>query len=159
MKLWKSKKPIVGCVPGKSAALKQDQQQQQQQQQQDSFNGHHHPPTDTALAPMLSGKCLEGFSIFPRFSNILSPAHSLPIPAIVSRIENLPKAPNMCAPIFRFSDFPLFPAHSGLSHFRPRCLRTALKCPTLDIDLYTNIRRRICIFISKYRLAGALLKI
>ncbi|XP_016931749.2 glutamate receptor-interacting protein 1 isoform X1 [Drosophila suzukii] len=54
MKLWKSKKPIVGCVPGKSAALKQDQQQQQQQQQQDSFNGHHHPPTDTALAPMLS---------------------------------------------------------------------------------------------------------
>ncbi|XP_017009301.2 glutamate receptor-interacting protein 1 isoform X2 [Drosophila takahashii] len=59
MKLWKSKKPIVGCVPGKSAALKQDQQQQQQQQQQQeshnsSFNGHHHPPTDTALAPMLS---------------------------------------------------------------------------------------------------------
>ncbi|XP_017064145.1 glutamate receptor-interacting protein 1 isoform X2 [Drosophila eugracilis] len=59
MKLWKSKKPIVGCVPGKSASLKQDQQQQQQQQQQqethnNSFNGHCHPPTDTALAPMLS---------------------------------------------------------------------------------------------------------
>ncbi|EDX17209.1 glutamate receptor-interacting protein 2 isoform X1 [Drosophila simulans] len=57
MKLWKSKKPIGGCVPGKSAALKQDQQQQQQQQQDshnNSFNGHHHPPTDTALAPMLS---------------------------------------------------------------------------------------------------------
>ncbi|XP_016967952.1 glutamate receptor-interacting protein 1 isoform X2 [Drosophila biarmipes] len=57
MKLWKSKKPIVGCVPGKSAALKQDQQQQQQQQQEShnsSFNGHHHAPTDTALAPMLS---------------------------------------------------------------------------------------------------------
>ncbi|XP_030569231.1 glutamate receptor-interacting protein 1 isoform X2 [Drosophila novamexicana] len=50
MKLWKSKKPIGGCVPGKSSALKQEQElttkQQQQQQQQDS-NG-------IALAPMLS---------------------------------------------------------------------------------------------------------
>ncbi|KAH8289319.1 hypothetical protein KR054_003845 [Drosophila jambulina] len=68
MKLWKSKKPISGCVPGKSAALKQDQQQQQQQQQQQdalnngSFNGQHHhsqqhPQSDSsgiALAPMLS---------------------------------------------------------------------------------------------------------
>ncbi|XP_016976727.1 glutamate receptor-interacting protein 1 isoform X1 [Drosophila rhopaloa] len=55
MKLWKSKKPIVGCVPGKSAALKQDQQQQQQESQNNTFNGgHHHPSTDTSLAPMLS---------------------------------------------------------------------------------------------------------
>ncbi|KAH8409109.1 hypothetical protein KR009_007609 [Drosophila setifemur] len=64
MKLWKSKKPIGGCVPGKSAALKQDQQDAH-----GSFNGHHHaqsqsqsqqqqhPQTETnglALAPMLS---------------------------------------------------------------------------------------------------------
>ncbi|KAH8295960.1 hypothetical protein KR018_007254 [Drosophila ironensis] len=56
MKLWKSKKPIGGCVPGKSAALKQDQQdthssfshQQQQQQQQQTDSG------GIALAPMLS---------------------------------------------------------------------------------------------------------
>ncbi|XP_017872201.1 PREDICTED: glutamate receptor-interacting protein 2 isoform X1 [Drosophila arizonae] len=54
MKLWKSKKPIGGCVPGKSSALKQEQElsskqlqlQQQQQQQQDS--------NAIALAPMLS---------------------------------------------------------------------------------------------------------
>ncbi|XP_020805051.1 glutamate receptor-interacting protein 2 isoform X1 [Drosophila serrata] len=64
MKLWKSKKPISGCVPGKSAALKQDQQQQQQQDSLNngSFNGQHHhsqqhPQSDSsgiALAPMLS---------------------------------------------------------------------------------------------------------
>ncbi|XP_017155811.1 glutamate receptor-interacting protein 1 isoform X2 [Drosophila miranda] len=66
MKLWKSKKPIVGCVPGKSSALKQEQelhhhhhpqhpqhnphphpQQQQQQHPQAESNG-------IALAPMLS---------------------------------------------------------------------------------------------------------
>jgi len=129
-------------------------------------NSNRIPSTDTIIRrrtppwrPCYPVSVWGAFPIFPRFSNIFPPAHSLPIPAIVSRIENLPKAPNMCAPIFRFSDFPLFPAHSGLSHFRPRCLRTALKCPTLDIDLYTNIRRRICIFISKYRLAGALLKV
>ncbi|EDV91840.1 glutamate receptor-interacting protein 1 [Drosophila grimshawi] len=52
MKLWKSKKPIGGCVPGKSSALKQEQelatkqQLQLQQQQQESNN--------IALAPMLS---------------------------------------------------------------------------------------------------------
>ncbi|KAH8317292.1 hypothetical protein KR074_002236 [Drosophila pseudoananassae] len=59
MKLWKSKKPIGGCVPGKSAALKQDQQQDSH----GSFGNHHHPQqqqqqqTDSngiALAPMLS---------------------------------------------------------------------------------------------------------
>ncbi|XP_017089004.3 glutamate receptor-interacting protein 2 isoform X2 [Drosophila bipectinata] len=56
MKLWKSKKPIGGCVPGKSAALKQDQQQDSH----GSFGNHHNPQqqqTDSngiALAPMLS---------------------------------------------------------------------------------------------------------
>ncbi|KAL7743671.1 hypothetical protein ACLKA6_019280 [Drosophila palustris] len=52
MKLWKSKKPIGGCVPGKSSALKQEQElatklQHQQHQQQQESNG-------IALAPMLS---------------------------------------------------------------------------------------------------------
>ncbi|XP_034124627.1 glutamate receptor-interacting protein 1 isoform X3 [Drosophila guanche] len=60
MKLWKSKKPIGGCVPGKSSALKQEQE----------LHHHHHPHPHThpqqlqqlpqsesngiALAPMLS---------------------------------------------------------------------------------------------------------
>ncbi|XP_034649989.1 glutamate receptor-interacting protein 1 isoform X1 [Drosophila subobscura] len=60
MKLWKSKKPIGGCVPGKSSALKQEQElhhhhhphphphpQQLQQHPQSESNG-------IALAPMLS---------------------------------------------------------------------------------------------------------
>ncbi|XP_034490175.1 glutamate receptor-interacting protein 1 isoform X2 [Drosophila innubila] len=57
MKLWKSKKPIGGCVPGKSSALKQEQelatklQQQQQQQQQ---HQQQHESNGIAMAPMLS---------------------------------------------------------------------------------------------------------
>jgi len=40
----------------------------------DSFNGHHHPPTDTALAPMLSGKCLGGFSHFSKIFQHFPPS-------------------------------------------------------------------------------------
>lgn len=140
MKLWKSKKPISGCVPGKSAALKQDQQQQQQQDSHNngSFNGQHlhsqHPPqTDSsgiALAPMLSGK---SFFIFP------TPPPTFPIPSRGAQHVR------SHFPLFRLS---AFRPRSGLSHFRPRCLRTALKCSNLDIELYTNIRRCICISVS-----------
>ncbi|XP_060663482.1 glutamate receptor-interacting protein 1 isoform X2 [Drosophila nasuta] len=61
MKLWKSKKPISGCVPGKSSALKQEQElatkQQQQQQQQQLQHQHQQQQQESngiALAPMLS---------------------------------------------------------------------------------------------------------
>ncbi|XP_017061551.1 glutamate receptor-interacting protein 1 isoform X2 [Drosophila ficusphila] len=55
MKLWKSKKPIGGCVPGKSTALKQDQHQQTHESKNSTSNGFHHPQTDTALSPIISG--------------------------------------------------------------------------------------------------------
>lgn len=140
MKLWKSKKPIGGCVPGKSAALKQDQQQDThgsfgtQQQQQTDSNG-------IALAPMLSGKKNKLFLLF-----LKTPKKK------VKKI--ICGAPNMCAPIFLFSAFPppsaaAAPPRSGLSHFRSRCLRTALKCSVLDIDLYTKYPVVCAIFQSK----------
>lgn len=84
MKLWKSKKPIGGCVPGKSSALKQEQEQlpskQHQQQQQQLHQQHHHQQQESngiALAPMLSGKHPVPLSLHaPRVSRLPSPSPS-----------------------------------------------------------------------------------
>lgn len=158
MKLWKSKKPIGGCVPGKSSALKQEQEQlhskQHQQQQQQLHQQHHHQQQESngiALAPMLSGKhpvpCLSMHHVSP-----VSPLLLL-LPLVLSKARPLifsnqsrPTSPTFPHPLSATaasasaaaavvaSIFCSISRRSGLSHFRPRCVRPvasdkmALKC-------------------------------
>lgn len=145
-------------MPGKSSALKQEQEQlpskQHQQQQQQLHQQHHHQQQESngiALAPMLSGKHPVPLSLHaPRVSRLPSPPPT-PLCTLQGPTSDIfksitPHFPHFPPPLWATaasacasaavvaSIFCSISRRSGLSHFRPRCVRPAasdkmaLKC-------------------------------